>query len=61
MQSLDDGIPIIQGRAGAPIAPVLAPSDPAQCTRWTAIGRLIDAITPDECANFFAAPGYEPD
>lgn len=28
---------------------------------WTAIGRLIDAITPDECANFFAAAGYEPD
>ena len=28
---------------------------------WTAIGRLIDTITPDECANFFAAAGYEPD
>lgn len=28
---------------------------------WSAIGRLIDAVTPDECANFFAAAGYEPD
>jgi transposase len=28
---------------------------------WSAIGRLIDTITPDECANFFAAAGYEPD
>ncbi|KAA0122175.1 IS630 family transposase [Methylobacterium sp. P1-11] len=28
---------------------------------WAAIGRLIDTITPDECANFFAAAGYEPD
>ncbi|GEP04370.1 hypothetical protein MOX02_24080 [Methylobacterium oxalidis] len=27
---------------------------------WSAIGRLIDAITPDECANFFAAAGDEP-
>jgi len=37
LQSLDDGIPIIEGRAGAPIAPVLDPSDPAQCTAlWEA-------------------------
>ncbi|WP_342167208.1 IS630 family transposase [Methylobacterium sp. SD21] len=28
---------------------------------WAAIGRLIDTITPDECANYFAAAGYEPD
>ena len=28
---------------------------------WTAIGRLIDAFTPAECANFFRAAGYEPD
>ncbi|XYD06907.1 IS630 family transposase [Methylobacterium sp. NMS12] len=28
---------------------------------WTAIGQLIDTITPDECANFFRAAGYEPD
>jgi transposase len=28
---------------------------------WSAIGTLIDTITPDECANFFAAAGYEPD
>jgi transposase len=25
---------------------------------WNAIGRLIDAFTPDECANYFAAAGY---
>ncbi|WP_091683882.1 IS630 family transposase [Methylobacterium sp. 275MFSha3.1] len=28
---------------------------------WAAIGRLIDTITPNECANYFAAAGYEPD
>jgi transposase len=28
---------------------------------WSAIGRLIDTIKPNECANFFAAAGYEPD
>ena len=28
---------------------------------WSAIGRLVDTVTPEECANFFAAAGYEPD
>ena len=28
---------------------------------WSAIGGLVDTVTPDECANFFAAAGYEPD
>jgi len=28
---------------------------------WSAIGRLIDAFTPQECANYFAAAGYDPD
>lgn len=27
---------------------------------WSAIGNLIDRFTPQECANFFAAAGYEP-
>jgi transposase len=26
---------------------------------WTAIGRLIDTFTPEECANYFAAAGYD--
>ncbi len=26
---------------------------------WTAIGRLLDAFTPQECANYFAAAGYD--
>lgn len=26
---------------------------------WDAIGRLIDAFTPAECANYFAAAGYD--
>jgi transposase len=26
---------------------------------WTAIGRLLDAFTPEECANYFAAAGYD--
>ena len=28
---------------------------------WAAIGRLIDFITPTECANMFAAAGYDTD
>ncbi len=28
---------------------------------WTTIGRLLDAFTPAECANYFRAAGYEPD
>ena len=28
---------------------------------WCAIGRLIDLITPAECANMFAAAGYDPE
>jgi transposase len=27
---------------------------------WSAIGRLADTITPDQCANFVSADGYEP-
>jgi transposase len=26
---------------------------------WATIGRLIDAFTPTECANYFAAAGYD--
>ena len=28
---------------------------------WNRIGVLLPAFTPHECANFFAAAGYEPD
>ena len=28
---------------------------------WTTIGRLVDAVAPNECANFFAVAGYDPD
>jgi transposase len=28
---------------------------------WTAVGRLLDAFTPAECANYFAAAGYQLD
>ena len=27
---------------------------------WDAIGQLLDSITPQECANYFRAAGYEP-
>jgi transposase len=26
---------------------------------WSAIGRLLEAFTPQECANYFAAAGYD--
>ena len=26
---------------------------------WTAIGHLLDAFTPGECANYFEAAGYD--
>ena len=28
---------------------------------WTAVGDLLEAFTPAECANYFTAAGYEPD
>jgi len=28
---------------------------------WDAIAKAIDAFTPNECANFFKAAGYEPE
>jgi len=28
---------------------------------WTAIGRLVDVFTPEECTNYFAAAGYDAD
>ncbi len=28
---------------------------------WATIGRLLDAFTPSECANYLAAAGYEPE
>jgi len=28
---------------------------------WDVIGGLIDTFTPTECANYFAAAGYDPD
>ena len=28
---------------------------------WATIGRLIDLLTPQECTNYFAAAGYDPD
>ena len=28
---------------------------------WSAIGQIIDTLTPTECANYFAAAGYDPD
>ena len=28
---------------------------------WSVIGRLSETFTPQECANYFSAAGYEPD
>ena len=28
---------------------------------WNTIGRITDEFTPQECANYFAAAGYDPD
>ena len=28
---------------------------------WTAIATALNQLTPNECANFFAATGYEPE
>ena len=27
---------------------------------WTVVGYLLDAFTPAECENYFAAAGYDP-
>jgi hypothetical protein len=26
---------------------------------WNLIGRIVDSFTPTECANYFAAAGYD--
>ena len=28
---------------------------------WDTIGRIIETFTPNECANYFAAAGYDPE
>ena len=28
---------------------------------WRTIGRIVDTFTPAECANYFAAAGYDPE
>jgi transposase len=28
---------------------------------WNAIGRIVETFTPEECANYFAAAGYDPE
>jgi transposase len=28
---------------------------------WSAIGRIVETFSPAECANYFAAAGYDPD
>lgn len=28
---------------------------------WNAIGRIVDMFTPQECANYFIAAGYDPE
>ena len=28
---------------------------------WSLIGKLVDIFQPQECANYFAAAGYDPD
>ncbi len=28
---------------------------------WNKVGEIIDAFTPEECANYFTATGYEPE
>ena len=30
-------------------------------TLWTAVADALDAFSPDECANYFTAAGYEPE
>lgn len=28
---------------------------------WTTVGHILKAFTPEECANYFFAAGYEPE
>ncbi|HUS96946.1 MAG TPA: IS630 family transposase, partial [Hyphomicrobiaceae bacterium] len=28
---------------------------------WTAIGQIVGTFTPQECANYFSAAGYDPE
>jgi transposase len=33
----------------------------SQAALWRVLGKLLDAFSPEECANYFAAAGYDPD
>jgi transposase len=33
----------------------------SQAGLWRVLGALLDAFSPEECANYFAAAGYDPD
>ena len=34
---------------------------PLKAAVWEAIGRIVATFSPPECANYFAAAGYDPD
>ena len=61
--------PDLRGSASKPIEQAFAKLKAALRTvaersldgLWTAIGRIIDTFTPTECANYFAAAGYDAD
>ncbi len=50
------------------LAPTLQPGDIVAKSRrpnrpgiWNAIGEALPRYTPEECANYFTATGYEPE
>jgi hypothetical protein len=45
----------------ASAAPILRKAARTLEQLWSAIAKIIDAFTPNECANDFAAAGYDAD
>jgi transposase len=42
-------------------AALRAAAEPSLDSLWAAIGRIIDTLTPTECANYFANAGHDAD
>lgn len=51
----------IENAFSKPKALLTARAERTVAALWDAVGALLDAFTPAECGNYFAAAGYEPD
>jgi len=55
------GVNVVAVHPGATRTERTGDEDAARAARGNTIGRIVDTFTPDECANYFAAAGYDAD